>query len=82
MSESTVDELFSDFDNQILAAEWQAVSDEYPYLADIIRQLVINGVEPRAISRRVIMIIGNTRTGMAKRLENAAMYWYSLPTHG
>ena len=74
----TVDALLESFDQGLLEAEWEAVAVEYPLVADLIRQLVGAGVKPKEISRRTVAIIGTTRTGMAKRLENAAHYWANL----
>jgi len=71
----TVTSLLESFDQGLLEAEWEAVAVEYPLVADLIRKLVFAGVKPKEISRRTVAIIGTTRTGMAKRLENAAHYW-------
>lgn len=77
----TVDALLESFDQGLLEAEWEAVAVEYPLVADLIRQLVGAGVKPKEISRRTVAIIGTTRSGTAKRLENAAHYWANLLGH-
>ncbi len=81
MAIRTVDSLLESFDQGLLEAEWEAVSVEYPFVADLIRQLVGQGVKPKEISRRTVAIVGTTRAGMAKRLENAAHYWANLLGH-
>lgn len=75
MAQPTVTELFESFENGLLEAEWEAVNVEYPLVADLIRQLISAGVTPKVISSRAVQIVGTTRTGMARRLENAAWYW-------
>lgn len=78
MAQTTIAELIEDFDQGLLEAEWEQVSTEYPLVADIIRQLVYSGITPKVISSRTVAIIGTTRAGMAKRLENAARYWQNV----
>lgn len=75
MAQPTVSELFDQFDSGLLAAEWEEVSTEYPHVAGLIQQLVFAGVSPHEVSSRTVRIIGTSRAGMAKRLENAARYW-------
>lgn len=77
MAQPNVNELFASFDNGLLEAEWEAVNVEYPLVADLIRQLISAGVAPKVISSRAVQIVGTTRTGMARRLENAALYWFN-----
>ena len=74
MAQPNVEALFTDFDNDLLEQEWNEVSTEYPTIADHIQRLVSAGVKPNEISRRVVRLIGNTRTGIAKRLESAARH--------
>ena len=75
MAQPNVSELFESFDQGLLEAEWEAVNVEYPQVADKIQKLVSLGIAPKEISRRAVQIVGSTRTGMARRLENAAQYW-------
>lgn len=77
MAQPNVEALFTDFDNDLLEQEWNEVATDYPTIADHIQRLVSAGVKPSDISKRVIRLIGNTRTGMARRLENAAQYWHN-----
>lgn len=74
---ANVDTLLDEFDNDLLEEEWNRVSVEYPVIADRIQRLVFAGVTPKDISRQVVRRIGNTRTGMARHLENAAQFWYN-----
>ena len=72
--------LMGEFINDLLESEWNEVVAEHPALADRIQQLVVAGVTPKEISRQVILLLGGTRTGMARRLENAALYWHNQVT--
>lgn len=70
-------ELLGQFEQKLLESEWEQVNVEYPAVATLIQQMVEVGITPAVISGKTVQVVGTTRTGMARRLENAAKYWHN-----